>query len=43
MEASIIKATFTGLTLDLMASGDSARLKKALDIALARAEPYIAK
>ena len=43
MEASIIKATFTGLTLDLMASGDSARLKNALDIALARAEPHIAK
>ena len=43
MEASIIKATFTGLTLDLMASGDSARLKKALDIALVRAEPHIAK
>lgn len=42
LEASIIKATFTGLTLDLMASGDSKRLRQALDIALARAETQIA-
>ena len=42
IEASIIKATFTGLTLDLMASGDSDRLQQALDIALRRLDDQIA-
>jgi AcrR family transcriptional regulator len=42
MEASIIKATFTGLTLDLMASGDGQRLTKALDIALQRSATQLA-
>ena len=38
IEASILKAIFTGLVLDLIASGDRARLTAALDVTLARLE-----
>ncbi len=36
IEASIVKATFTGLVVDLMASGDHKRLTKALELSLSR-------
>jgi len=31
LEASLIKATFTGLVMDLFATGDTRRLTQALD------------
>ena len=36
LEASLIKATFTGLVMDLFATGDTRRLSKALDAWLTR-------
>jgi AcrR family transcriptional regulator len=42
LEASVLKGMFTGLIVDLMATGDRARLSKALEIALARTEAVIA-
>jgi AcrR family transcriptional regulator len=36
LEASLIKATFTGLAMDLFATGDTRRLTKALDSWLSR-------
>ena len=36
LEASLIKATFTGLVMDLFATGDTRRLTKALDAWLGR-------
>jgi hypothetical protein len=36
LQASLIKATFTGLVMDLFATGDTRRLTKALDSWLAR-------
>jgi AcrR family transcriptional regulator len=38
VEASLAKATFTGLVVDLLATGHKARLTRALDVALARLE-----
>jgi AcrR family transcriptional regulator len=35
VEASILKATFTGLVVDLLATGERGRLTRALDVALA--------
>ncbi len=42
IEASITKAFFTGLVIDLLASGDRKRLTKALDVGLARLESVVA-
>ena len=42
IEASLAKATFTGLIMDLMATGDRRRLTKSLDVALARLDEMIA-
>ena len=42
IEASIAKATFTGLVVDLMASGESDRLTEALDAYLPALEQRIA-
>ena len=42
IEASIQKATFTGLILDLLATGDRRRLSRALDINLERLTAMIA-
>ena len=42
IEASLAKATFTGLIIDLMATGDRRRLTKSLDVALARLDEMIA-
>jgi AcrR family transcriptional regulator len=36
VEASLVKATFTGLVVDLMASGDRVRLTTSLDLYLSR-------
>ncbi len=41
IEASIVKAIFTGLVLDLIASGDRTRLSAALEVALARLESRV--
>jgi hypothetical protein len=38
LEASMLKATFTGLSIDLMASGDRKRLTAALEETLVRLE-----
>lgn len=38
IEASLVKAAFTGLIVDLLATGDRRRLTKALDLALDRLE-----
>jgi AcrR family transcriptional regulator len=38
VEASLAKAMFTGLVVDLLATGHKARLTRALDVALARLE-----
>lgn len=38
LESSILKATFTGLSIDLMATGDSKRLTEALEESLVRLE-----
>lgn len=42
LEASILKATFTGLSIDLMASGDRRRLTDALEESLKRLEALLA-
>jgi AcrR family transcriptional regulator len=42
IEASIAKATFTGLMIDLMATGEKRRLTAALDVALARLDELTA-
>lgn len=41
VEASIAKATFTGLVVDLLATGQRTRLSRALEVALARLEQVI--
>lgn len=41
VEASLLKATFTGLIVDLMATGDKARLTKALEHGLRRTEAVV--
>jgi AcrR family transcriptional regulator len=41
VEASLTKAMFTGLVIDLMASGQRARLTRALELGLARLEQVI--
>ncbi len=41
-EASLIKATFTGLVMDLFASGDRKRLTRAMDIFLLRLTETVA-
>jgi AcrR family transcriptional regulator len=38
VEASLVKAMFTGLVVDLLATGHKARLTRALELALARIE-----
>jgi AcrR family transcriptional regulator len=43
IEASILKALFTGIIVDLMATGDRARLGRALEHGLRRAEHSIAE
>lgn len=42
VEASALKAVFTGLVIDLLASGDRARLTEALELVLHRIEARIA-
>jgi AcrR family transcriptional regulator len=41
VEASLAKAMFTGLVVDLMATGQKARLTRALEVGLARLEQVI--
>jgi len=41
MESSILKALFTGLIVDLMATGDRQRLTKALEVGLRRTEAVV--
>jgi AcrR family transcriptional regulator len=41
IEASLAKAMFTGLVLDLMATGQKARLTRALEVGLARMEQVV--
>lgn len=41
VEASLAKALFTGLVVDLMATGQKARLTRALEVGLARLEQVI--
>lgn len=41
IEASLLKAMFTGLTIDLIASGERARLTRALDAGLALVEARV--
>lgn len=41
LEASLIKAVFTGLLVDLMATGDRPRLTRALELSLQRTEALI--
>lgn len=41
VEASLAKAMFTGLVVDLLASGQKARLTRALEVGLARLEQVI--
>lgn len=43
IEASILKALFTGIIVDLMATGDKARLGRALEQGLRRAEQAISE
>jgi hypothetical protein len=40
-EASLVKATFTGLVMDLFATGDKRRLAKAFDMFLERLQRFI--
>jgi AcrR family transcriptional regulator len=42
LEASLVKATFTGLVLDLLATGQRKRLTDSLTIALARLDALVA-
>ena len=41
IEASLAKAMFTGLVVDLLASGNKARLTRALEVGLARLEQVV--
>ncbi len=41
IEASLAKATFTGLVVDLLATGQKARLTRALEVGLARLEQVV--
>jgi len=41
IEASLLKGMFTGLILDLIATGDKVRLTKALEVGLSRTEAVI--
>ncbi len=43
IEASLLKAMFTGLMVDLMATGDRARLTRALEVGLTRVEARLAE
>jgi AcrR family transcriptional regulator len=43
VEASIVKATFTGLVVDLLATGERRRLTAALDVALDRVDGVLAE
>lgn len=43
VEASLLKGLFTGLIVDLMATGDRQRLTKALELGLRRTEAVIAE
>jgi AcrR family transcriptional regulator len=43
LEASLIKATFTGLAMDLFATGDTRRLTKALESWLSRLDKDLSK
>ncbi len=40
-EASLAKAMFTGLVVDLLATGQKARLTRALEVGLARLEQVV--
>jgi AcrR family transcriptional regulator len=42
VEASLVKAMFTGLVVDLLATGDRRRLTQALEIGLARLDQLVA-
>jgi AcrR family transcriptional regulator len=42
IEASLTKALFTGLVVDLLATGQKARLTRALEVALARLDTVVA-
>jgi AcrR family transcriptional regulator len=42
VEASLVKAMFTGLVLDLLATGDRRRLTQALEVGLGRLEKLLA-
>jgi AcrR family transcriptional regulator len=42
IEASLLKAMFTGLMVDLMASGNRARLTRSLEVGLSRVETIVA-
>lgn len=41
IEASLVKALFTGLVVDLLATGQKARLTRALEVGLARLEQVV--
>jgi AcrR family transcriptional regulator len=41
VEASLVKAMFTGLVVDLLATGDRRRLTRALEVGLARLEQVV--
>nr|MBA3984746.1 hypothetical protein [Acidimicrobiia bacterium] len=41
VEASLVKAMFTGLVVDLLATGDRRRLTRALEVGLARIEQVV--
>jgi AcrR family transcriptional regulator len=43
VEASLAKAMFTGLVIDLLATGDRRRLGRALDVGLARLEHVVSE
>jgi AcrR family transcriptional regulator len=43
LEASLLKGVFTGLIVDLMATGDKQRLTRALELALKRTEAVISE
>ncbi|HEY5664427.1 MAG TPA: TetR/AcrR family transcriptional regulator [Ilumatobacter sp.] len=42
VEASLLKAMFTGLVVDLLATGEKARLTRSLEVALTRLEAIVA-
>ena len=41
VEASLVKAMFTGLVVDLLATGERRRLTRALEVGLARLEQVV--